>query len=300
MASSQHDKIKKHLAGSGGVCADPRSPRGGCGPGSSTHSGPLGAGVHYDLAAQGLHPSAPSNKSGSVLNRPAPKPVPAATYSAVYGEHDQKVMDRINRFIDMVNIDDDFLSNFQKNYRDLQAQGNRVLLAKLIQRKAIMDGTIAQKLDWCWAQNIELRKATNSTDEVGRDADYYFAPRKTIAAETSTIKKYAEKSLGKQAWTLYSALKLWANLFGHDEWMRTDVNKPNAPPGGLDWLIRGANEGIRDQGENKGNVTKHVPTAVAIWEYRSVALGAPFLAGAALAGIAFTALDKLIENLSKP
>jgi hypothetical protein len=41
--------------------------------------------------------------------------------------------------------------------------------------------------------------------------------------------------------------------------MRTDPDKPNAPPGGFAWENRGANDGIADRGQDVANVLLHIP-----------------------------------------
>jgi hypothetical protein len=287
MASSKHDRIMQQFTGSGGVVADPRSAAGGCGSGQSRKCGSLGGGVDLELAALGLHPSAPNNKSGSVLTAATTKPSSATTYSAQYDEHDQAVMKRINRFIDLANGEE-------------ATTGDRVELVNIKMIKDATksappptDGTIAEKLDWCWSQNITFRVATDTMDPVGRDADYYFAARHSIAGEKHTIWRYLDKYGGEQLWTVYSAEKLYAILLGHDEWTRTDKDQPNAMPGGIDWLIRGANDGIDDEGQSNDDVPEHTPARVRIWNELPVYLGSPLMA-------VIAAFDLLINRLRAP
>lgn len=143
--------------------------------------------------------------------------------------HDIAVMDRINRYIDQANA-------------------------------TMPDATVAEKLDWCWSANIKERES-NSTDTVGRDADYYFAARHVIAADSSKFAKYAHHAGGTVATLAYIGLKAVTQGVGADKIMRTDPDKPNAPPGGFFWEQRGASDGLRDSGSVKGAVIRYMPEA---------------------------------------
>ena len=94
-----------------------------------------------------------------------------------YDTHDTAVMIRINRFILDVN----------KTYSTLK---------------------VAEKLEQAWSNNIKEREK-NSTDPIGRDADYYFAARKELAKSTSNKLKFLKawrrrgrigRLCGAQAW----------------------------------------------------------------------------------------------------
>ncbi|MFC3174526.1 hypothetical protein ACFOD9_09695 [Novosphingobium bradum] len=149
-----------------------------------------------------------------------------------YDAHDQAVMDRINRYIDAANAQ-------------------------------FPDRTVAEKLEWCWSQNIKERES-DSRNTVGRDADYYFASRHVIAADSSAFAKAAHYAGGFVATVGYIDLKLITTIPGVDRipgvdtLMRTDPDKPNAPPGGLEWELRGANDGFRDTGANRTDVIRHL------------------------------------------
>lgn len=144
-----------------------------------------------------------------------------------YDEHDQAVMDRINRYISAAN-------------------------------QKMPNGTVAEKLEYAWSQNIEERNQ-DPTDTVGRDADYYFAARHIIAADKSQFGKYIDAAIGLVAWPVYSALKLGTEAIGHPEIMRADKDKPNAPVGGFFWMNRGSEDGFKDRGEDNSDVILHLP-----------------------------------------
>lgn len=146
---------------------------------------------------------------------------------AAYNAHDHAVMERINRWIRKAN------ETFPKL-------------------------TIAEKLEWAWSQNIREREE-DSTNVVGRDADYYFAARHVIAADKSQYEKYAHWGVGIVATGAYNALKVVTGLVGADKIMRTDKDKPNAPPGGFVWMNRGAKDGLKDRGEERGPALLHQP-----------------------------------------
>jgi hypothetical protein len=147
--------------------------------------------------------------------------------AVVYDAHDQAVMNRINRHIKKANEE---------------------------QPKA----TVAEKLEWAWSQNIAEREL-DSTNIVGRDADYYFAARKEIAKDKSTAMRYAKWAGGNVATGFYNALKVATSAVGADKVMRTDKDKPNAPPGGFLWMNRGAADGMTDRGDDKGAALLHQP-----------------------------------------
>ena len=124
--------------------------------------------------------------------------------------------------------------------------------------------TIAFKLEWCWSQNIAEREssATASKDTVGRDADYYFAARHTIAADKSLSSKYFHRAVGPVATVVYTGLKVVdkaSQQVGFPPFMRSNPKLPNAPPGGLTWEERGADDGMLDHGQAVAPVLVHSP-----------------------------------------
>jgi hypothetical protein len=149
------------------------------------------------------------------------------TVVAVYDAHDQAVMQRVNRWVAKANAD----------------------MAK---------GTVAEKLEWAWSQNIAEREK-DSTNVVGRDADYYLAARHEIAKDKSKAAKYAKWGVGIVATGVYNGLKVVTGAVGADKVMRTDKDKPNAPPGGFTWMNRGARDGMKDRGEDRGPALLHQP-----------------------------------------
>ena len=144
-----------------------------------------------------------------------------------YDAHDTAVMTRINRILLTVNRENPGL-------------------------------TIAEKLEKAWSQNIAEREQ-DSTNIVGRDADYYFAARKELAASESWGAKAGKAALGNVAWVVYGGLKIGSEAVGHPEWMRTDKDKPNAPVGGIGWMNRGSADGMQDVGSRVGDVSLHSP-----------------------------------------
>jgi hypothetical protein len=144
-----------------------------------------------------------------------------------YDQHDTAVMTRINRFI-------------------LDANKRWVTM------------TVAEKLEQAWAANIKEREK-DSTNTVGRDADYYFAARKELAGSRSLYLKYAKAGVGEVAWTVYAAVKVGSEVLQHPEWTRTDKDKPNAPVGGLVWMNRGCADALDDVGDSTQAITLHTP-----------------------------------------
>jgi hypothetical protein len=106
--------------------------------------------------------------------------MPAPT--APVGSHDDQVVKRINKYIDKVN------SQFSKE-------------------------NAATKLEASWSLNIKEREtdAANSVDTVGRDADYYFAARKSLAAEKNPARRALMAAGGSLIVTpFYNLLKVGA------------------------------------------------------------------------------------------
>lgn len=146
--------------------------------------------------------------------------------AGLYDSHDRAVAERINGYI---------------------SQANTTL------KKA----SVAEKLEWCWAKNIHDRES-DSTDPVGRDADYYFAARHVIAADSSQFTKFGHAAIGTAATVIYNGLKVATAALGVEKVMRTDRDKPNSPPGGLVWEIRGAKDGFADTGGSVNVVRPHL------------------------------------------
>ena len=143
-----------------------------------------------------------------------------------YDAHDLAVMNRINRFITQAN-------------KDHPAE------------------TVAVRLEDAWSKNIKERE-NDSTNIIGRDADYYLAARKEIATTEYTATKAAYALLGQAAWLVYAGLKVGADLVGKPEWTRTDKDKPNAPVGGYVWMNRGVGDAFSDVGDSVADVKLHV------------------------------------------
>lgn len=152
---------------------------------------------------------------------------------ATYDAHDTAVTQRINNYILQANV------KFPKE-------------------------TVALKLEWCWSENIKQREASAaaSVDTEGRDSDYYFAARHTIAADKSQFFKYFHKVVGEVAMDVYTGLKVVdkaAQKIGAPPFMRSNKQLPNAPPGGGIWEERGASDGMLDQGQRVAPVPLHSP-----------------------------------------
>lgn len=131
---------------------------------------------------------------------------------------------------------------------------NRIILCA---NKSLPALTVAEKLEWAWSQNIAEREQ-DSTNTIGRDADYYFAARKELAASSNKAVKLGKAVLGNVAWVIYGGLKLGTEAIGRPELMRTDKDKPNAPIGGITWMNRGSSDGMGDVGDHVGDVRLHV------------------------------------------
>jgi hypothetical protein len=145
-----------------------------------------------------------------------------------YDAHDTAVMVRVNRFIRLVN-------------------------------SKYPDSTIAEKLEFAWAANIKEREE-DSTNTIGRDADYYFAARKELATVNFVPAKMAMAVGGNVAWLGYAIRKVGSEVAGHPEWTRTDPDKPNAPVGGIVWMNRGSSDGLAEVGDRVTEVRLHYET----------------------------------------
>ena len=119
--------------------------------------------------------------------------------------------------------------------------------------------TVAQKLTWCWGEHNIVDREKDSTNIVGRDADYYFAARHEVAGAKSQFAKYAYQAIGFVAVRLYNAEKTVLMKVGMDRYIRTDKGNPNAPPGGVEWERRGAEDGFADRGDAVADVIPYMP-----------------------------------------
>ena len=170
--------------------------------------------------------------------------------------HDQAVADLINLYIGRINRNPIYAKN-----------------------------TIAVKLQYAWSDNITQGRANDNNDTltIGADADYYFMARKIVAADHSVFAMFANRtdvenntrrenpgsgiyeidwSLAIGAQALYDLGKLISNTAGHPEWARTDKGRPNSPPfrySAYKWLMRGANDGLRDRGQETGTIVPYLP-----------------------------------------
>jgi hypothetical protein len=165
------------------------------------------------------------------MSTPARVPLPLPLSSSPYSDaHDAAVMKRINNYIERANL-------------------------------KLPNGTVAERLEWAWHENITQRELSpaESVDTVGRDADCYFAARHIIAADKSQAKKEFHRELGEVAMPIYTAFKYVdeaTQWLGAPPFMRsapipgTNKKLPNAPPGGGIWEQRGANDGMVDSGQD--------------------------------------------------
>ena len=142
-----------------------------------------------------------------------------------YDSHDIAVMFRVNKHIRNVN-------------------------------KEHSEKTVAKKLECAWSANIKERE-NDSTNTIGRDADYYFAARKEMATANNVISKTIYAVLGEVAWPVYAIGKIGAESVGHPEWTRTDPDKPNAPVGGFVWMNRGIADAYSDVGDKVLSLKLH-------------------------------------------
>ncbi|MFO0726564.1 MAG: hypothetical protein U1E65_22450 [Myxococcota bacterium] len=115
------------------------------------------------------------------------------------------------------------------------------------------DLSVADKLNLAAASVIGDRER-DPTNTVLRDADYYFAARKNVAAAETKAGKLAVGAAGTALTVGYNGLKAVLNGTGV---MRTDPDKPNSPPGGLSWETKGAVDGYKDLGNAKGAMTDY-------------------------------------------
>jgi hypothetical protein len=156
--------------------------------------------------------------------------------AAPVGSHDDQVVKRINKYIDIVN-------------------------------STLSNENAAKKLEEAWSLNIKEREtdAASSVATVGRDADYYFAARHSVAAEKNPAMRALLAAGGSLVVTpFYNLLKVGAlvgeKLFreAHSDAiadairdkMRSKAGLPNAPPGGQMWEFRGAADGVFDDSDS--------------------------------------------------
>ena len=161
----------------------------------------------------------------------------------LYNSHDKAVTRRINKFIALANV-------------------------------KLKAGTIAEKLEAAWSDNIKDRRMTDTTDTVGRDADCYFASRHSIAALHGAALKEMLSIAGTAVTPVYIGLKATFKAMSKgaatvgltelsislDKVMRTDKDKPNAPPGGFVWEQRGEIDGKKDLGDQVAPALFHHPS----------------------------------------
>lgn len=88
---------------------------------------------------------------------------------------------------------------------------------------------------------IAAQRSENSTDPVLRDAEYF------LLGYRSAIDRDLLMSISVVGSPVYNAIKTLANKTGN-EWlkakMRSDKDKPNAPPGGTEWAYYGLYLGL--------------------------------------------------------
>jgi hypothetical protein len=110
--------------------------------------------------------------------------------------------------------------------------------------------TVSENLALAQAAAMNARKGSYDID--GRDAEYYLKARWLISKESSSIMKQLKATGGVGLSELYNFTKLVCICAGFEEWARTDPNVMVSPPGGTNWVQRGAYDGIRDDGGRIG------------------------------------------------
>ncbi len=80
---------------------------------------------------------------------------------------------------------------------------------------------------------------------VVRDAEYYFANRASVAARTSDIGKRYSSFFWTEAATWYDRGKTVTGAM-HAHILESQDHKPNSPPGGARWALRGVKDGKLD------------------------------------------------------
>jgi hypothetical protein len=116
------------------------------------------------------------------------------------------------------------------------------------------------------AQDLAEKGRKGPHDEIGRDAEYYLKCRWQVAKRDTVLAKQVVALGGTGLNLLYNGLKAAAIGLNFEPIMRTDSNVPVSPPGGILWGIRGADDGIKDEGLLQGMpklITRDIRTSPA-------------------------------------
>jgi len=110
--------------------------------------------------------------------------------------------------------------------------------------------TVAENLDLAQSA-VEDDRKKNGADTVMRDAEYYLKVR----AWTAVHKRKSVKLIFGTGWVyaalVWNGLKCMVDPF-FPAWTQSNKGNPNAKPGGLEWAIKGAQDGMWDNGAQMG------------------------------------------------
>ena len=112
------------------------------------------------------------------------------------------------------------------------------------------DLTVSENLELAQASAMNARKGSYDID--GRDAEYYLKARWMISKSSNIVTKHLNSMGGVALSHAYNAFKLLYICAGFEEWARTDPDVMVSPPGGTNWVQRGAYDGTNDDGTAKG------------------------------------------------
>ncbi|MEX1232357.1 MAG: LysM domain-containing protein [Planctomycetaceae bacterium] len=111
--------------------------------------------------------------------------------------------------------------------------------------------TVAENLANAQSFVTDERKS-NGSDTVLRDAEYYLKARAMIAARKRKSTRVVCKWAGLTLTMIYNGLKFVTTPLGGGI-MQADKGNPNAPPGGTEWVARGATDGYKDSVDAMGS-----------------------------------------------
>ena len=112
------------------------------------------------------------------------------------------------------------------------------------------DLTVNENLELAQASAMNARKGSHDVD--GRDAEYYLKARWMVSKSDNIIVKQAKATGGVGLSHAYNFFKVIYICAGLEEYARTDPDVMVSPPGGTNWVQRGASDGMRDDGSAKG------------------------------------------------
>ena len=106
--------------------------------------------------------------------------------------------------------------------------------------------TIAENLDAAQVRAMNDRKGSHDTE--GRDAEYYLKARSMVSKSEYLLVKDIKGGGGVALSHAYNFFKLLYICAGLEEYARTDPDVMVSPPGGTEWVRKGADDAMAEDG----------------------------------------------------